>query len=513
METNFVRQRTAREALASGVDMVASAVGATMGPHGRLALITTHEGIHATKDGVTVANSIATNDPYINMGISMMKDAANKTAKEAGDGTSNTCVIANYLIKEGVAGIVESHTPVNLVAGMDRAFKATLDLIEEANSKIKDDDFDTIFNIALIASNGNTEMAGIITNILKQIDTEGSISIEESTDHHTFSKIQEGFVTGFTLADSVFITDSDHYNATLEDALLYVHKGSFNNELLAQKILKVGVSLQKPIVVVADDFPNKILSVYSKNNSNGIVKIALIKTNSWGKQKEDLLSDFMIALSSTESIVSAYADSISLHVIPKLVSNKYSTSFMIPKTEEVITLIKRLKEKMVTADIQEKAMLQARCKILSGGVASIFVGANTHSELLEKKDRYEDAIEAVKSAIEEGVLPGGGVFHIHAYKCLKEAYSALPKPIKKGYDIFMHALLAPINTNLANKGIDDQGIDINKYTISEGYNLATMEFGDVYDLGILDATKVTRIAITNAMSIAKTILMTETIIK
>ena len=352
-------------------------------------------------------------------------------------------------------------------------------------------------------------MSTIITELLKKIGAEGSISIEESTDHKTFSKVTEGVVYGFTLESPAFITDDITSKAILNNCLVYVHEGAFNSENDAQNILRKAHSLGQPLIVIADSFSPKITSVYSKNNANGVVQCALIKANSWGKQRRDLISDLRVVLSSNK----IESDGYEYYLLDKVVSDIYMTSFLVAKNEATLELIKSLKIRIGAADIQEKAMLSERLKILSGGIATIYVGANTKSELLEKKDRYEDAILAVKSAIEEGVLPGGGAFHIFANKTLLEDMQDVSPMLLKGYKLFAEALLAPIDTNIGNMGNLAATIDRKKYTAIEGYDLATGNFGDLYTMGIIDATKVTRIAITNALSIAKTVLMTDNIIK
>ncbi len=510
METNFLANEECRNRIATGIEMVASAVGATMGPHGRLSLIDTSDGIHATKDGVTVANSILSDDPFINIGIRMMRDAANKTAKEAGDGTSNTCVMANALIQEGLKALKEGISPVDLVEGIRVARASTMHLINKANAVIKEDDFASIYNIAKVASNGNEEMADIITEVLKKTGAKGTINIAESTDHNTFSKTEEGVVTGFTLLDRAFTNNKNNDKAILENCYVYITKGTAANNSSIQEIITAAYKDGKSLVIIAEAFDPKLVAICTKNNANGTLRCALVKINSWGKQRDDLVSDLRSVLEN-EGIHKI--NNMEVYAAQKVISDIYKTSFTVQDRSGCSALLESIKDRMLSADVQEKAMLQERYKILSGGMATIFVGANTKSELLEKKDRYEDAIEAVKSAIEEGILPGGGVFHMHAVRNLEKEKHSIMDYCIPGYNLFMKALLSPLHTNINNLSSKYFEIDLDKYTDNEGYNLATFEFGNMDEMGIIDATKVTRIAITNAVSIATTILMTATAIK
>jgi chaperonin GroEL len=513
--------KSSREKLLEGVNELANAVSVTLGPRGRNVIIEKEGTPHITKDGVTVAKSIEFSDSSVNLGAQIIKEAAQQTADNAGDGTTTSTVLAQHIFNEGMKAVEQGSNPIELYRGMQIGVKEIVDvLLKKVSSEVKTND--EIKNIATISANGDEEIGGIIAEAIHQVGNDGVVTVEEGNSSDTTLEIVEGLEFDRGYLSHFFMNDQTKLACILNEPDILLYDGSIHNMDDIIPLLERASMNNKSLVVVAHDVQGEALASMVVNSARGTLKCLAVKAPGFGGERTEILKD-MAALTGATLITSELGLTLEdvkeehLGSSDKVTSDKGKTSIIggHGETEDIenrITIIKAEKEKS-DSDF-EKEKLQTRLSKLSGGVAVIKVGAESEVELKEKKDRVDDAILSTKAALEEGIVPGGGSALIHCELSIEQRDAALSVDKNKGVDIVHSACYAPFKTIVTNAGlsadaliakITSAGFKLNK---NIGYNVVTEEFCDLVKAGVVDPTKVTRTAIEKAVSVAGTLLTT-----
>ncbi len=506
----------ARNALYEGVSKLCDAVKVTMGPRGRNVLIQKSFGApHITKDGVSVAREIELENSLENMGAQLVKEVASKTADEAGDGTTTATVLAHAVFKEGLRNITAGANPIQVKRGMD---KALADISTQLKSMAKDvKDKKEIAQVASISANSDTKIGDLIAEAMDKVGKDGVITVEEAKGIEDELDVVEGMQFDRGYLSPYFVTDAEKMEAVLENPyiLLYDKKISTLKDLLPvlEQIQKSG----KPLLIIAEDIEGEALSTLVINKLRGILNIAAVKAPGFGDRRKAMLED--IAILTGANVVSEELGRTlegttvdDLGQAASIVIDKDNTTIVNGIGDKaaiearIIQIKKQIEE---TSSDYDKEKLQERLAKLSGGVAVIKVGAATETEMKEKKDRVDDALSATKAAVEEGIVIGGGAALL---KASKKASISLEGDEAIGADIVKRALKAPLKQIATNAGFD-AGVVANNVELSEdpnyGFNAANGEYVDMFEAGIIDPVKVSRIALQNAISVASLLLTTE----
>jgi chaperonin GroEL len=511
----------AREKLKRGVDALANAVKVTLGPKGRNVVIGKKFGApNITKDGVSVAKEIELKDPIENMGAQMVKEVASKTADIAGDGTTTATVLAQAIITAGMKNVAAGANPMDLKRGID---KAVVEIVKELKriSKEVGSDNDKIKQIASISANNDETVGALIAEAMKVVGNDGVITVEEAKGTETEVKTVEGMQFDRGYLSPYFVTNTDKMVTEMENPyiLIYDKKISSMKELLP--ILEPAAQSGKPLLIIAEDLDGEALTTLVVNRIRGSLKVAAVKAPGFGDRRKAMLED--IATLTGGQVISAEAgltlESTTLEMLgtaEKVEIDKDNTT-IINGAGEKATIASRVSQiraqiESTTSDY-DKEKLQERLAKLAGGVAVLYVGAATEMEMKEKKDRVDDALAATRAAVEEGIVPGGGVALIRAIAGLKDL-KGLNDDEETGIAIVRRAVEEPLRQIIANAG-EEGAIIVQKVKEGKddyGFNARTEKYENLYAAGVIDPTKVTRIAIENAASIASMLLTTECVI-
>jgi chaperonin GroEL len=511
----------ARQKILKGVRTLADAVKITLGPKGRNVIIDKSFGVpHITKDGVTVAKEIELEDKHENMGAQMVKEVASKTADKAGDGTTTATVLAESIYSEGLRNVAAGANPIDLKRGMEKAVKAVIGELKKQSKKV--DSRQEIAQVATISANNDTEIGDIISKAMERVGKDGTITIEEAKGFETTLDVVEGMNFDRGYLSAYFMTNPETQDCILEDAfvLLYEKKISAIKDILP--LLQAVAESGKPLLIIAEDIEGEALATLVVNRLRAGFKVCAVKAPGFGDRRKAMLEDISI-LAGGELISEELGHKLEATTLKmlgrakKVVVTKEDTTFIEGagdqnKIKERVALIKRQIEE--TDSTYDKEKLQERLAKLGGGVGVIRVGAATEVEMKEKKDRVEDAQHATKAAVEEGILPGGGVAFVRCIPAVNRLADSLEGDERTGARIIAKALSSPLRQIAANAGQEGSIIlqQVEQLPEKHGYNALTGEYVDMIGAGILDPTKVARLALENAASIAAMLLTTEAIV-
>ena len=511
----------ARSRLKRGVDQLAEAVKVTLGPKGRNVVIDKKFGNPTiTKDGVTVAKEIELEDAIENMGAQMVKEVATKTSDIAGDGTTTATVLAQAIFREGLKSVTAGANPMSLKRGIDRAVELVVDELKRISAPSKGPK--EIAQVGTISANSDPEIGKIIADAMEKVGKDGVITVEEAKGLETTLETVDGMQFDRGYLSPYFITDPEKMEAVLEDAYVLVHEKKIATMKDLLPVLEKVAQSGKPLLIIAEDVEGEALATLVVNKLRGTLKVCAVKAPGFGDRRKELLTD--VATVTAGKVISEElgfklenTGLDDLGHIKRIVVDKDNTTLIGGKGKQAdiqgrISQIRTAIEK-ATSDY-DKEKLQERLAKLAGGVAVINVGAATETEMKEKKARVEDALHATRAAVEEGIVPGGGVALLWCRKALDKVRGG-DDDEKTGIEIIRRALEAPIKQIAANSGIDG-GIVIEKVRESKdrnfGFNADTLEYGDMFKFGILDTTKVERSALQNAASVASLLLTTDAIV-
>ncbi len=510
----------ARQRMVRGVNILANAVKVTLGPKGRNAVLDKSFGAPTvTKDGVSVAKEIELKDKFENMGAQMVKEVASNTSDEAGDGTTTATVLAQAIVREGLKAVAAGANPMDVKRGIDKAVASATEELKKLSKPCKDQK--AIAQVGTISANSDESIGKTIADAMEKVGKEGVITVEEGSGLQNELDVVEGMQFDRGYLSPYFINNQANQTAELDNPyiLLYDKKISNVREMLPllEGIAKAG----RPLLVIAEDVEGEALATLVVNTIRGIVKVAAVKAPGFGDRRKAMLQDIAVLTGGTViaeevGLTLEKATLNDLGQAKKIVVEKENSTIIDGhgKAGEIKARIAQIKQQIeeATSDY-DKEKLQERMAKLSGGVAVIKVGAATEVEMKEKKARVEDALHATRAAVEEGVVPGGGVALIRAQKALDKLTGA-NEDQAIGIKILARAIEEPLRQIVANAG-EDAAVVLAKVKDGKGtygYNAATGEYGDMLDMGILDPTKVTRLALQNASSVAGLLLTTEVMI-
>lgn len=511
----------ARDALKNGVDALANAVKVTLGPKGRNVVIDKSFGAPSiTKDGVSVAKEVELKNSAENMGAQMVKEVASKTADLAGDGTTTATVLAQAIVTVGLKNVTAGANPMDLKKGIDMAVVAVIAQLKKQSKKVGDD-FQLIEQIATVSANGDALIGKLIAEAVQKVGKEGVITVEEAKGMDTSVKVVEGMQLDRGYISPYFINNSDKMEAQLEDpyVLLCDKKISSIKDLLPilEKVSETG----KPLLIIAEDVDSNALSTLVVNQIRGSLKIAAIKAPGFGDRRKEVLEDIAILVGGTviseeTGLKLENVELESLGTVERVIVDKDTTTLVHGNgsKEKIKARVSQLKAQMEsTTSDYDKEKIQERLAKMSGGVAVLYVGAASELEMKEKKDRVDDALSATKAAVEEGIVPGGGVAFIRGIAAI-ESLKGENEDQNTGIAIIRKSLEEPLRQIVRNAGLSGSVIveKVKAGKADYGFNAQNEQYENLYKSGVIDPTKVTRIALENAASIAGLLLTTECLI-
>ncbi|MDH5831648.1 chaperonin GroEL [Luteimonas sp. M1R5S18] len=510
----------ARAKMVRGVNTLANAVKATLGPKGRNVVLEKSFGAPTiTKDGVSVAKEIELADKFENMGAQMVKEVASKTSDNAGDGTTTATVLAQALIREGSKAVAAGMNPMDLKRGIDQAVKAAVQELKNISKPTADDK--AIAQVGTISANSDESIGNIIADAMKKVGKEGVITVEEGSGLDNELDVVEGMQFDRGYLSPYFINNQQSMSAELDDPFILLHDKKISNVRDLLPVLEGVAKAGKPLLIVAEEVEGEALATLVVNTIRGIVKVCAVKAPGFGDRRKAMLEDMAVLTGGT-----VISEEVGLQ-LEKATINDLGRAKKVQVSKENTTIIDGAGEtsgieariKQIKAQIEEtssdydREKLQERVAKLAGGVAVIKVGASTEIEMKEKKARVEDALHATRAAVEEGVVPGGGVALVRALQAIGELKGA-NEDQTHGIQIALRAMEAPLREIVTNAG-EEPSVIVNKVKDGSGnygYNAANGEFGDMIEFGILDPTKVTRSALQNAASIAGLMITTEAMV-
>ncbi|MFN4313593.1 MAG: chaperonin GroEL [Chitinophagaceae bacterium] len=511
----------ARNRMKKGVDALANAVKVTLGPKGRNVVIEKKFGAPAvTKDGVSVAKEIELEDPIENMGAQMVKEVASKTADIAGDGTTTATVLAQSIISEGLKMVAAGSNPMDLKRGIDKAVAKVVENLK-AQSKEVGNDNSKIQQVATISANNDAEIGKLIAEAMKKVGKEGVITVEEARGTETGIEVVEGMQFDRGYISPYFVTNSEKMEAELENPYILIYDKKISNMKDILHILEKVAQAGRPLLIISEDLEGEALATLVVNKLRGTLKVAAVKAPGFGDRRKEMLQDIAvltkgIVISEEQGYKLENADVSYLGIASTVTIDKDNTTIVggKGKKEDIAARINQIKAQIeVTTSDYDKEKLQERLAKLSGGVAVLNVGAATEVEMKEKKDRVDDALHATRAAVEEGIVPGGGVAFIRAVESIEKLKGA-NEDETTGVAIVKRALEEPLRQIVANAGIEGS-IVVQKIKEGKGdfgFNARTEEYENMLKSGVIDPTKVTRIALENAASIAGMLLTTECVV-
>ena len=511
----------ARDRMLRGVDILANAVKVTLGPKGRNVVLEKSYGApRVTKDGVTVAKEIELEDKFENMGAQMLKEVASKTSDVAGDGTTTATVLAQAIIKEGAKSVAAGANPMDLRRGIEQAVGAVVEELKARAKKVTSND--EIAQVGTISSNGDAEIGAKIAEAMKKVGNEGVITVEESKSLETELDVVEGMQFDRGYLSPYFITNAEKMMVELEDPYILIHEKKLSGLQAMLPLLEAVVQAGKPLLIIAEDVEGEALATLVVNKLRGGLKVAAVKAPGFGDRRKAMLED--IATVTGGSVVSEdlgiKLENVTLEMLgkaKKVTIDKDDTTIVDGSgtKADIEARIKQIRAQIEeTTSDYDKEKLQERLAKLAGGVAVINVGGATEVEVKERKDRVEDALHATRAAVEEGIVPGGGVALLRAIKAL-ESLKPDNEDQKTGIGIVRKALQTPSRQIFTNAGEDGSvivGKILENAKYSFGYNAQTHQYGDLVAEGVIDPTKVVRCALQDAASVAGLLITTEAMV-
>jgi chaperonin GroEL len=511
----------ARDLLKKGVDAMSNAVKVTLGPKGRNVIIEKKFGSpQITKDGVTVAKEIELKDPIENMGAQLIKEVASKTADIAGDGTTTATVLAQSIITTGLKNVTSGANPMDLKRGIDKAVEAVVANLKKQSTEVGNS-FEKIEQVATISANNDSVIGKHIADAMRQVKKEGVITIEEAKGTETTVKVVEGMQFDRGYISPYFVTDPEKMEAVMENPyiLIYEKKISAMKDFLP--ILEKTVQTGRPMMIIAEDIDGEALATLVVNKIRGSLKICAVKAPGFGDRRKEMLQDIAVltggvVISEEQGYKLENADLSYLGQAEKIVVDKDNTTIVNGKgvKETIVARVNQIKAQIEkTTSDYDKEKLQERLAKLSGGVAVLYVGAASEMEMKEKKDRFDDALHATRAAIEEGIVPGGGIAYIRAIVSL-DKLTGDNDDETTGIQIIRRALEEPLRLIVENAGVEGSIVvqKVKEGKDDYGFNARTEKYENLYKSGVIDPTKVTRVALENAASIAGMMLTTEAVV-
>jgi chaperonin GroEL len=508
----------AREALKRGVDQLANAVKVTLGPKGRNVVIEKKFGApQITKDGVTVAKEIELENNLENMGAQMVKEVASKTNDAAGDGTTTATVLAQAIITGGLKNVAAGANPMDLKRGMDLAVRKVVEELRKMSKKVGDDS-KMIESVGTISANNDPTIGKLIAEAMAKVKKEGVITVEEAKGTETTVEVVEGMQFDRGYSSAYFVTNTENMEAELESPyiLIYDKKISTMKDLLP--ILEKSVQSGKPLMIICEEVDGEALSTLVVNKIRGTIKVCAVKAPGFGDRRKEMLQDLAVLTGGTvisEELGRKLEDAqlADLGKAEKIIVDKDNTTIVngSGKKVDIAARVSQIKSQIEsTTSDYDKEKLQERLAKLSGGVAVLYVGAATEVEMKEKKDRVDDALHATRAAVEEGIVPGGGVAYIRAQAAL-DTLKGANEDEQTGIEIIRRAIEEPLRTIVANAGIEGSVVvmKVREGKKDFGFNARSEKYENLFEAGVIDPTKVSRIALENASSIAGMLLTTE----
>ena len=511
----------ARDLLKKGVDELANAVKVTLGPKGRNVIIEKKFGApHITKDGVSVAKEIELSDPYQNMGAQIVKEVASKTNDKAGDGTTTATVLAQSIITVGLKNVAAGANPMDLKRGIDKAVAKVVESIK-TQAKEVDDDIKKIEQVATISANNDSEIGKLIADAMAKVKKEGVITVEEAKGTNTTVDVVEGMQFDRGYLSPYFVTNTEKMECEMENPFILIHDKKISNLKDILPLLEASVQAGRPLLIIAEDIDGEALTTLVVNRLRGSLKICAVKAPGFGDRRKEMLQDIAIltggtVISEEQGIQLASATIEMLGKAEKITVNKDNTTIVngAGAKEAIAQRVAQIKAQIeATKSDYDREKLQERLAKLAGGVAVLYVGAPSEVEMKEKKDRVDDALSATRAAVEEGIVPGGGVALIRAIDSLN-GVTGENDDETTGIEIVKRAIEEPLRQIVANAGKEGAVIvqKVREGKGDYGYNARTDKFENFYEAGVIDPAKVTRVALENAASIAGMLLTTECVI-
>jgi chaperonin GroEL len=521
MAKDIIFDYEAREALKKGVDALADAVKVTLGPKGRNVIIDkSFGGPSITKDGVTVAKEIELKNTVENMGAQLVKEVASKTNDQAGDGTTTATVLAQAIVSAGLKNVTAGANPMDLKRGIDKAVTAIVANLKSQSIEVGDSN-EKIRQVATISANNDSTIGGMIAEAMAKVKKEGVITVEEAKGIETSVEVVEGMQFDRGYISPYFVTNTEKMEVVYENpfVLIYEKKVSVMKDFLP--ILEKAVQTGRALIIIAEDVESEALTTLVVNRLRGSLKIAAVKAPGFGDRRKEMMEDIAIltggtVISEEKGYLLTDATLEHLGVAEKIVITKDNTTIVSGKGDASLiqARVNQIKAQIeTTTSDYDKEKLQERLAKLAGGVAVIYVGAASELEMKEKKDRFEDALAATKAAIEEGIVPGGGVAFIRAISCLADV-KVDNEDEETGVNIVRRAIEEPLRQIVANAGLEGSVVvnEVKNGKGDYGFNARTEVYENLYESGVIDPTKVTRIALENAASIASMLLTTAVVI-
>lgn len=511
----------ARNELKAGIDALANAVKVTLGPKGRNVVIQKSYGAPiVTKDGVTVAKEIELENAVQNMGAQMVKEVASKTADIAGDGTTTATVLAQSMVTAGMKNVTAGANPMDLKRGIDKAVKVVIGNLKN-QSEVIGDDYSKIEQVGSISANNDELIGKLIADAMKKVSKDGVITVEEAKGTDTYVDVVEGMQFDRGYLSPYFITNSDKMIAEYENPLILIHDKKISNMQEILPILEKSLQTGRPLLIIAEDIDSQALGVLVVNRLRASLKIVAVKAPGFGDRRKAMLEDIAIltggtVISDEQGYKLENVEIEHLGSAEKITVDKDNTTIIggIGTNDNIKARINAIKQQIeITTSDYDKEKLQERLAKLAGGVAVLYVGAPTEVEMKEKKDRVDDALHATRAAVEEGIVVGGGVALVRAISSLDDMKGANDDETI-GINIVRKALESPIRIIAENAGVEGSVVLQKVHTEkgSFGYNARTDVYEDLKSAGVIDPTKVTRVALENAASIAGMVLTTECVI-
>jgi len=511
----------ARDALKRGVDVLANAVKVTLGPKGRNVIIDKKFGSPAiTKDGVTVAKEIELSNPVENMGAQLLKEVASKTADAAGDGTTTATVLAQAIVTAGLKNVAAGANPMDLKRGIDKAVAAVVEHLKKQSSSVGNDN-KKIEQVATISANNDNSIGKLIAEAMAKVKKEGVITVEEAKGTETTVEVVEGMEFDRGYVSPYFVTDADKMEAVLDNPLILIYDKKISNMKELLPILEKAVQTGKPVLIIAEDIEGEALATLVVNKIRGSLKIAAVKAPGFGDRRKAMLEDIAILtggtlISEERGFKLENADLSMLGKCEKITIDKDNTTIVngAGKKADITARVNQIKAQIEqTTSEYDKEKLQERLAKLAGGVAVLYIGAASEVEMKEKKDRVDDALAATRAAVEEGIIPGGGTAYIRSINIL-DKLKGDNEDETTGIAIVKRALEEPLRQICTNAGLEGSVV-VNKVREGKddyGFNARTEHFENLLKAGVIDPTKVARVALENAASVASMLLTTDCVL-
>ena len=511
----------ARELLKEGVDALADAVKVTLGPKGRNVIIDRKFGTpHITKDGVTVAKEVELEEPFANMGAQIVKEVASKTNDDAGDGTTTATVLAQSIIGVGIKNVTAGANPMDLKRGIDKAVAAVVENLRKQSQKVGDH-IEKIEQVATISTNNDNTIGSLIAEAMSKVNKEGVITVEEAKGTETTVEVVEGMQFDRGYISAYFVTDTEKMEAQLDKPLILITDKKISTMKEIMGVLEPVAQNGRALVIIAEDVDGEALSSLVVNKLRGTLKIAAVKAPGFGDRRKEMLEDIATLTGGTYITEDKgyRLEDVKLEMLgtaDKVTINKENTTIVdgAGRKDAIKARVNQIRKQIeTTTSDYDREKLQERLAKLAGGVAVLYVGAATEVEMKEKKDRVEDALAATRAAVEEGIIPGGGVAYIRAISALDKLKGENDDETT-GIAIVKRAIEEPLRQIVANAG-GEGSVVVNKVREGKGafgYNARSDRYEDMLEAGILDPTKVARVALENAASIASMFLTTECVL-